>query len=156
MVTKTKVKPVAQAIGHQPLHAEHSESAFAKAYSRFEQAREDLLEFFSTPSWKRQIVALVATCALAAGLSALGMTLTEYMVAGAVVAGSGTFVQLAIFVLGIVITCRIAYRVAVRVGGAVLTGEADERAIAAYDSMRELAAKLNPFKRWHANTSVAR
>jgi hypothetical protein len=153
MVTKTKNPHVqtaqAKAIGHRVPRAEHvnDDGAFERVYQRYQDAMQDMMAFFKAPSWKRHMLALVATFCTSFAIGWVGLTLLDWLMAGAVLAGIGTFLQMLVFVIGIVLVCRAAVKVSVRVGLSIYTGEADERIVEGYDKLRGWAAKLNPFAR---------
>lgn len=118
---------------------------FAEAMKRYNDAQDYLLKFFQAPSWKRTLCAFVTTIVVGAGVGWVAGTLLNWMIAGAVMMAAPLFLVVAAYVLGFIAALYYGGKLAVRVGGAILTGEADERAIAAYDAMKAKLAKLNPF-----------
>jgi hypothetical protein len=112
---------------------------------RYEEAREALFGFFKTPSWKRTLCAFVTTVVVSMGLGWAAGNLLDWLVVGAGVLAVPTFVTMVVYALGIIAAVYYGTKLAVRIGGAVLTGEADERAIAAYDAMKNTVKRLWPF-----------
>lgn len=144
--TKTRTARAAQqAIGNDDAVQEKTATGFEEVYKRFEEAREGLFEFFATPSWKRTLVALVTTLAVALGVGWIAGTVLDWMVAGAMLMAVPTFLVIATWAIGALAVAWYGGKFAVRCGGAVLTGEADERAIAAYDAVKNALKRFNPF-----------
>jgi hypothetical protein len=112
---------------------------------RYEEAREALFGFFQTPSWKRTLCAFVTTIAVSVGIGWLSGTLLGWLVVGATVLAVPTFITMVVYMLGLAAAVFYGTKIAIRIGGAVLTGEADERAVAAYDAMKGAVKKLWPF-----------
>lgn len=116
----------------------------ADMIARMNCAQDDLLEYLGTISWKRALCAFVTSVTVGAGIGWITGKLIGFMALGAVVAGAPAFIAIAIWVLGLVLALYFGSKVAARIAGAVLTGEADERAAAAYRATKHYAAKLNP------------
>lgn len=145
----SKVKPTARATGNTKPQAEVAtdEGIFAEAMKRYTEAQESLLKFFKAPSWKRTLVAFVTSIVVGCGIGWVAGTLLNWIVAGATLMAVPTFIVMLVYVLGFIAALYFGGKLAARIGGAVLTGEADERAIAAYDAVKSFASKLNPFGR---------
>jgi hypothetical protein len=122
---------------------DHDPSAFESVYARFQQAQDDMMKFFAAPGWKRTLVATVTWFGLIAiGGSALSLLL-EGLIYVALAGSVHWFLAVAIGILALFIGAKSIATFATRVAGSVLTGEADERAVAAYDAVR---AKLTSFR----------
>lgn len=126
---KTKVAKTVEATRDDP-------SAFERAYARYQEAQDEVMKFFNAPGWKRTLCAIVSGLAIAVGTSYIGGTLVEWMLVGAVAMNSSMFIATISAILGVLLTMYYGGKLAGRVAGAVLTGEADERALAAYDAVR--------------------
>lgn len=142
-----KTTKVSRAVPHEDVQADvaHDEGVFAEAMKRYQEAQEGLLKFFSAPSWKRTLVAFITTVVVTCGIGWIAGELLSWMVIGAVAMAVPVFLIVLAWVLGAVLAIYYGGKLAARVGGAVLTGEADERAIAAYDAVKSFASRLNPF-----------
>lgn len=123
------------------------DGVFAEAMKRYSEAQDSLLRFFKAPSWKRTLVAVVSAFLVGAGVGWVVGTLLEWLMVGALALAVPTFLIMLVYVLGICIAIYYGGKWGARVGGAILTGEADERALAAYDATKSLLSKLNPFGR---------
>jgi hypothetical protein len=137
----------------EQIHADHSATSGERVFARYQEAQTELLNFFGAPGWKRALVAFAATCIVAAGVGYIAGVLLNWMLMGAVLASANIFIVIAAYVLGVIAATVYGSKLAARIGGAILTGEADERAIAAYDATRAALAKLNPM-RWVSKTSA--
>lgn len=122
-------------------------SMFDEVMKRYAEAQEAMLAFFKTPSWKRTLVAVVTYLAGVVGVGFLTSALIDFVLVGAVTLGAPIFLTIIVAVLGAILLAWYGHKCVMRVAGAVLTGEADERAIAAYDAVKSFASRLNPFKR---------
>lgn len=142
-----KVTKVAKAIPHAETKAEvaNDPSLFDEVLKRYTDAQDAMLKFFKAPTWKRTLVAFVTTILVGAGVGWIAGAMLEAMVVGAIAMAVPTFLILAGWLLGALIAIYYGGKLAARIGGAILTGEADERAIAAYDSVKSLVKRLNPF-----------
>lgn len=138
---KASAKP--QAESNKP---EVTESElFEQIMSRYGDAQDSLLKFLKAPSWKRTLVAFVTSIAIGGAVGwAAGHVLT-WMLAGAVMMSAPMFVTLLVYILGVLAAIYYGGKLAARIGGAILTGEADERAVAAYDATVNALKRLNPF-----------
>lgn len=149
VATKAPRTKVARAIPHDEANDKakvaNDEDLFAQAYARYQEAQDFMLRFFKAPSWKRTLVAFVTSLLVGAGVAWVAGSILEWMVIGATAMGVSTFVTVIVYALGFIAALYYGGKLAARVGGAVLTGEADERAIAAYDAVKSKLAKLNPF-----------
>ena len=147
--TQTATKPAtartktARAIPHD--ERAHKPQPFDDVMRRYEEAREGLMSFFAVPTWKRTLVAFVSTIASAVGIGWVAGTLLDWLVVGALAMAVPAFIVFVVYLIGAIIAAYYGGKLCVRVGGAVLTGEADERAIAAYDAMKSAVKRLNPF-----------
>lgn len=121
------------------------DSVFAEAMKRYTEAQDYLLQFFKAPTWKRTLVAFVTSIVVAAGVGFAADSILTWMVTGAVAMAAPTFLIAVTWVIGFFLALYYGGKLAARIGGAVLTGEADERALAAYDAVRAKLAKWNPF-----------
>lgn len=135
----------AKAIGHDKPVAEETATGFEGVYQRFTEAQESLLQFFKVPSWKRTLVAFITTVAAGCGIGWISGNLLSWLVAGATLMAVPTFIVFCVYALGALATMYFGTKLCVRIGGAVLTGEADERAAAAYDAVKGALKRLNPF-----------
>lgn len=142
-----KTTKVSRAVPHEDNKPEVAgdEGVFAEAMKRYQEAQEGLLKFFSAPSWKRTLCAFVTTIVVSCGIGYLAGQLLGWMVVGAVAMAVPMFLIVLAWVLGAVLAIYYGGKLAARIGGAVLTGEADERAIAAYDAVKSFASRMNPF-----------
>lgn len=143
-IAQTKV---AKAIPHEEVKADvaSDDSVFAEAAKRYQDAQDYLLKFFKAPSWKRTLVAFVTSFLIGYGIGTVAAAILDWMMVGAVAMAVPTFISVIVYILGVLLTIRFAWKVGARVGGAILTGEADERALAAYDAVKGTLARLNPF-----------
>lgn len=123
------------------------DGVFAEAMKRYTEAQDYLLKFFKAPSWKRTLCAFVTTIVVGAGVGCVAGTLLEWLLVGAVAMAAPMFLVVLTWLIGFALAMYYGSKFCVRIGGAVLTGEADERAIAAYDAVKNLVGKLNPFGR---------
>lgn len=112
---------------------------------RYEQARDALFGSFKTPSWKRALCAFVTTIVVSAGIGWLAGNLLGWLVVGASVLAVPTFITMAVYALGLLAAVVYGTWIATRIGGAVFTGEAEERVIAGYDAVKDTAKRLWPF-----------
>jgi len=115
---------------------EQTATGFEQVFTRFQQAQQDLMGFFKVPTWKRTLAALVTALVVSSGIAWVANELITWLMAGALMHTGSVFIAGVIFVLGLALTMYYGGKLAARIGGAVLTGEADERAIAAYDAVR--------------------
>ena len=113
--------------------------------ARFSQAQSDLLEFFNAPSWKRTICAVVTYLAGAVGLAWGTSAVVEYLMVGAIASGASMFIAIAVTAIAAILSVWYGHKAVLRVTGAILTKEADERAVQAYDAVKSLARRFNPF-----------
>lgn len=149
--TNAKRSTAKQLNGHAPhaqqkLHADHTQTASERMFKRLHDAREEAMSFFKVPSWKRALIAFVAGVTAGGVAGSVMLTLTDWLIVGAISAGAGLFVQMVLAVIGLALTMYAAWKISARVTGAVLTGEADERAIAAYDATRAMLSRINPLR----------
>lgn len=142
-----KVTKTAQATGHTApkpeVAGEHS--VYNEAVKRFNDAREELFAEFKLPSWKRTLVAFLSTIAVAVGVGTLTTIVLDCLVIGALTLALPLFITVAMYVIAALVAAYYGGRFAIRVGGAVLTGEADEKAAAAYTAVKGVLARFNPF-----------
>lgn len=120
-------------------------SAFERAHARFAEAQADLLKFFNAPGWKRTLVATVTWFGIIALGSVALSAIVEGLVVAAAIGSTGVFLTLCTAALALFIGAKVTASFATRVAGAILTKEADERAIAAYDAVRKFTIRINPF-----------
>lgn len=113
--------------------------------SRFTEAQDALLGFFNAPSWKRTLCAVITYVAGVSGVAFATTKLTEFLFVGALSASVPTFIAIAIAVIAAILLAFYGHRVVMRVAGAIITKEADQRAADAYDAMKNLARRFNPF-----------
>lgn len=144
------------AIAHTPetVHSTDESTTGERIYARYQQAQADMLEVFGAPGWKRTLVAFATTLVVGYGIGYLAGTVLTWMVAGAILMGASAFVTIAAWALGAIAAVVYGGKFAARIGGAILTGEADERAIAAYDATRAFAAKLNPMRLFESKNTA--
>lgn len=122
-----------------------SSLGFEQVMQRYRDAQEEMLRFFKAPTWKRTLCAFVTSVLVGAGVGWIAGTLLNWMVVGAVAMAAPLFLVVITYVLGFIVAVYYGGKLAGRIGGAVLTGEADERAAAAYDAIKSFCSKLNPF-----------
>jgi hypothetical protein len=142
-----KIKGSARATPRQAQHAEvtRDDSVFAEAMQRYTDAQDYLLKFFKAPTWKRTLCAFVTTIAIGVGIGMFAGSILNWMLVGAVAVNASLFIAMVVYVIGALAAAYFGGKLAARIGGAVLTGEADERAIAAYDAVKAKLSALNPF-----------
>lgn len=142
--TKTRT---ARAIPHEAPKADvaHDDSPFAEAMKRYNEAQDRLLQFFKAPTWKRTLVAFITSIVVGVGVGIAADAVLTWLMVGAAAMAAPMFIAVAVWVLGFIAALYFGGKLAARIGGAVLTGEADERAIAAYDAVKSVLGKLNPF-----------
>lgn len=137
---------IASAIPHVAPEAEVTDSGmFDDVMGAYTRAQDALLKFFAAPSWKRTLVAVITYAIGVVGLGFASSALVDCLMIGATSMGAPVFLAVAIAVLGVVLVAYYGHRVVMRVAGAVLTGEADERAAAAYGACKNMFRRLNPF-----------
>lgn len=127
----------------------------ADMIERMNCAQDDLLAYLGTISWKRALCAFVTSVAVGAGIGWITGKLIGFMALGAVVAGAPAFIAIAIWAIGLVLALYFGSKVAARIAGSVLTGEADERAAAAYRATKHCAARLNPLNWFGGRNELA-
>jgi hypothetical protein len=121
-------------------------TTFEQIQSRYQAAQDEFLAFLGAPGWKRTLVAVISGLAVACTGGWMIGHVTAYLMAGALMASGSMFLAMA---LGVIAAFWLSFKtgkLAARVFGAVLTGEADERAIAAYDATRNFVARCNPLR----------
>jgi hypothetical protein len=128
-----------EAVNEQP------QSALDAIMQRYNEARIELLAYFGTPDWKRRALSLVAAFVTSFAVGYVGAAIVDWLIAGAVLSGAGTFVALLIYVIGLALTVWAGVKLGTRVGVSIFTGEADAKVVAAYDGIKNFCAKLNPF-----------
>lgn len=158
-IAATPVKsttPVAKAIPRQDAkpHAADT-SAYERAYERYQQAQADFMAFMGAPGWKRTLVAALSGLAIACGGAWAVGSIVSYLMVGALLATSSLFITMALGLVAAIWLSLKTGKLVGRVFGAVLTGEADERAIAAYDASRDFVAKCNPMRLFGAKPEAA-
>jgi hypothetical protein len=144
--TKTASKTAtARAIPHEEAHTHADPSTWDGIYARFTEAQDAMLKFMGTPGWKRSLIATVTWFA-SITLGALAISaIVEGLIVSAIIGGTSMFIACTIAVLAAVIGAKVVVNFATRVAGAILTKEADERALAAYDAVRKFTVRINPF-----------
>jgi len=143
--SKAAVKPAVRAAGIKPAATEqHTEAApeaddvtVDRLYADFAAAQDKLLSFFKVPSWKRMLVALLCAGAVGYVIGYIGAFILDALLIGAIAMGTGIFLQTVIAIIGIALILYASWIAGGRIAGAVLTGEADERAQAAYNAVTE-------------------
>lgn len=113
--------------------------------ARFAQAQSALLAHFNAPGWKRTLCAIITYIVGVSGVIAVSTALTEWLFVGAIAASAPMFIAIAVAILAAVLLAWYGHALVLRVTGAILTKEADERAVAAYDAVKNLARRFNPF-----------
>lgn len=129
----------------EPLHADTNKGSFDEIYKRFQDAQSALLGFFDAPSWKRSLAAFVAGLAVTLVGGFMLASIVEWLLVGAIMAGTAPFIAIVVALITTIIGSVWIARKSARVFGAVLTGEADERAVAAYDATKNFFRRINPF-----------
>jgi hypothetical protein len=130
-------------------------STFEQAQARFHQAQDEFMAFLGAPGWKRTLVAVISGLAIVAGCGWAIGNIVSFLMVGALLATGSVFLTMALGLVAAIVLSIKAGKFAARVFGAVLTGEADERALAAYDATRAFAAKLNPLRLFANKDAVA-
>lgn len=143
---KTRIAQASKPADAQPAETDTT-SGWEEVYKRYHEAQEQLMSFFQAPGWKRTLVAAVTYLAGVAGLLYVGSTVVEAVLLSAFVGAVPMFIGLCIAIIGACLIAWYGHKLVLRCTGAVLTGEADERAVAAYDAVKGMFAKINPFKR---------
>jgi hypothetical protein len=150
------------AIPHAPQgapHADHDADTGERIYARFEKAQADVLAFFGAPTWKRTLVAFASGILLAAGGGYLWGQVVGYLMVGCLMATNSLFITILLGALALIIGSWQIGKFAARVTGAILTKEADAKAIAAYDAVTDAlsnaATKLNPMSWFSAKGATA-
>lgn len=138
----------------ETLNEEIKSEGWHGVYQRLQAAQDDVMSFFNVPSWKRTLVAFVTYIAGCAGVAWAGTTLVEMLMTGALGMGCTLFISTVIAIIAAVLIAWYGHKVVMRVAGAVLTGEADQRALDAYDATRAMLSKLNPFS-WGSKADKA-
>lgn len=141
-----KTSALGQAVPHAKETVHADPSTFDRAYARWEQAQSEFMAFLGTPTWKRTVIAAIAGIAVTLGLGWVAGNIVSYLMVGALMATNSLFLTMALGIVAGIYLAIKAGKFAARVFGAILTGEADERAIAAYDATRNALARLNPMK----------
>lgn len=142
----TKLNGSATAVPHDEAATQQLEDGvMARLRKAQEDAVHNLAEMFGIPSWKRSLVALVTYVAGVAGLVYASSAIVEFMLVGAMVAGAHLFIAIAVAAIAACLLAWYGHKAVVRVVGAILTEEADERAEAAYAAFKGFARRLNPF-----------
>lgn len=145
-----KVTQTAQATGFNSTSAPKPEVAAAdgvydEAMRRYNEARDYLLGAMKAPTWKRTLLAFLTTVVVGFGIGFIAGTLLDWLVVGALTMAVPLFLTMVVYVIGACLAIYYGGKFAARIGGAVLTGEADEKALAAYDAVKGVLSKLNPF-----------
>lgn len=104
----------------------------SQRWNAYIAAQNALLEEVGAPSTTRKVMAFIASMLVAVGLGwLLGQVLSALFVGIVLLTGS-SFLAWALWAFGLVIGAFYGGKAAARIGGAVLTKEADERAAQAY------------------------
>jgi heptaprenylglyceryl phosphate synthase len=120
-------------------------TAMAGVMRRYHEAVEGLGQFFELPSWKRSLIAIATYVAGCVGIAYLTTSLVEFVLIGAVALSAPLFLGIIIAVIAAVMLVYYGHSAVARVTGAILTKEADERALAAYDATKAMLRRFNPF-----------
>lgn len=152
--TKTQTAPRTARIAtapkaerQEPLHTDTDASAWNGVWQRYQEAQDALLKFFDAPSWKRSLAAAVAGIAVMVCGGLMLASFVEWLLVGAILTGTAPFIAIVAAIIATILGSIWIAKKAGRVFGAVLTGEADERAVAAYDATKSFFSRMNPFKR---------
>lgn len=150
-------RPIPAAIPHAAPQPEVAGDGgiFDEVMKRYHEGVEGLMAFFEVPSWKRTLCAIIAYVAGVSGVIFVGSALVEFVLVGAVSLGASIFLSVVIAAIGACLVAYYGHRAVVRVAGAILTKEADERAVAAYDAMKSLGKRLWPFGKSEAQPTAA-
>lgn len=100
---------------------------------------------FEVPSWKRTLVALVATLTVSIGIGYAASTMLSWLMAGALAMAVPYFIAFVVYALGFLLACWFGARIAARIGGAIISKSADEQVAKTYGATKRLLAKMNPF-----------
>lgn len=143
----TKQTKVAQSIPHVEAKANVADEGgvYEEVMKRYREAQEGLMGFFKLPSWKRTLVAVVTYVAGVVGIGMLTGSLVEFVMVGAVALGAPVFLGIVIAAIAAILLVWQGHKFVMRCAGAVLTKEADERALQAYDACKGLLQRFNPF-----------
>lgn len=141
-LTKTAA---AAGVNHKAVERSEDDAALSGIMQRMTEAQDAFLSFFKVPSWKRMLCAIVTYIAGVAGITFLATTLVEFIMAGAMALAAPMFVGIIVAALAAIVTVYYGHRLVMRVSGAILTKEADDKAAAAYDAVKGAFRRLNPF-----------
>lgn len=143
---KAERTKVTKAIEHEEPKPEVADTdLFAEAMKRFTDAQDYLLSAMKVPGWKRTICALLTAAVVGCGVVYAAGHVLAWIVAGALMYAAPVFIILAVYLLGVALAIYYGAKWSARLAGAVLTGEADQRAIEAYDSVKGFLQRFNPF-----------
>lgn len=120
-------------------------STLAEIVKRVNEAHDAMLGFFKVPSWKRTLVAALTYIIGNVGVIWATSTVVEMLLVGAISVGAPMFLSIVIAVLAAVLLAWYGHKAVMRVAGAILNSEADDKAIAAYDATKRMLRRFNPF-----------
>lgn len=89
--------------------AEHADPKLDEAYAKFQAARDALLEASNAAPWKRMLCNTLIALVASATTYAVGVSMTELLVAGAMALTNSGFIGLVIAFIGLVLTGYAAW-----------------------------------------------
>lgn len=92
----------------------------------------------SIPTWKRTLIALVASLASGYLAGSAGMTVTGVLCTAALTATGSMFISTVVYALGLIITVYAALKISQKIGMYIATGDIDSDAAAAWGWTKSL------------------
>lgn len=150
--TQTTTRPVHAKAKKTVAHptVAHDPGVLDRVMSRFQEAQAELMATLQVPSWKRVLCAFLAAVCVSALVGWVAGYLITWLAVGAFLFTASSFLFYAIWLAGLLIAMYYGGKLAGRCAGAVLTGEIDERAVAARDSVKNFFTAINPFNKTEA------
>lgn len=141
---------VAKTLPPEPQAAEvvntaEEDSLYADILRRYNEAVASIGVFFELPGWKRTLIAATTYVAGCVGVAYMTTCLVEFVLVGAIALSAPIFLAIIVAVLAALLLVYYGHKAVMRVTGAILTKEADQRAIAAYDATRAMLRRFIPW-----------
>lgn len=142
---KAKRNQVAETANPTESSKTENTDLFGEMHKRYQEAQDALLASMGTVPWKRALAALVSAVFIGLGVGFIAGNLLNWIVAGALLYAAPLFLVVVVYAIGVALSLYYGTKLVARVAGAVLTGEADQRAVAAYDATKAFLVRFNPF-----------
>jgi hypothetical protein len=136
--TKVAAATGAKTRAAQPLRTEEESSTDA-LMRNFLNAKEALFKQLKAPGWKRMVMGAIAVIAVSAGVGWVCGFAIDWLTLGVLTLTGSAYAGLAVWLLGIIMMCFAAGKLAAKAWDSVVSGRADE---AISDSFAWVKGKL--------------